>query len=194
MSEYDKADTEFEITDEAIEGFIDNHGGEMPPFNPVLRVWREVLAPAAGEADAKVTPQWANRMVTSFQGLEYGQMNVFRDRYFGKILELAALLNEEIDSDEDCLTYHSPEEDVEHNSGHYRNLLTSWQLAILGWEMAWETTDEYAAVELAAISEVHKMFFGPTGITAYLDNIKFEYTEADQQQLAWALQELKDGQ
>lgn len=179
-------------SDEQIQDFIDR-GGEAPTYHPVLRVWREVLKPAREEAMQKVTPQWANRIVTSYRDIGFGDMEAYRDRYFAKILELADILDEEIATDEDCLTYTTPEEDVEHNSGHYKRLLTDWQKAILGWELAWDTTDPYAGVELAAISEVHKMYFGETGITAFLDNIKFEFTDADSAALRDELEELKVG-
>ena len=80
------------------------------------------------------------------------------------------------------------------NSGHYKNLLMTWQLAFLAWELAWECTDPHAVAELAAISEVHKLFFSDTGITAYLDNIRFQYTEADRDDLTAALNELREGE
>jgi hypothetical protein len=182
----------FEITDEAIEGFID-HGGEAPTFHPILQIWREVLKPARDELSAKVTPQWASRIVTSHIGLTFRDMEDFRDAYFGKLLELADMIDAEIATDDECLTYTTPEEDVEHNSGHYRNLLRDWQVRFMQWEIDWETTSSDAAIELAAISEVHKMFFGQTGLTQFLDNIKFVYTEADQQELAEVLNGLKEG-
>jgi hypothetical protein len=164
---------------------------EMPTFHPVLMVWREVLKPAAAEATKKVTPQWASRMVASYNGLEYRHMDELRDRYFGKVGDLLAILEHEISTDDECLKYTTPEEDVEHNTTHYLNLLLNWQLAFLSWELEWTCTDEFAVVELAAISETHKMFFGQTGLTAFLDNIRFQYTEADQADLAAALEELR---
>ena len=50
----------------------------------------------------------------------------------------------------------------------------------------------YAAVAGAVTSELHDMFFGATGLTQYLDNIKFEFTEADQRALADSLIEARD--
>lgn len=180
LTEQDKAD-------------LEALNAEPPVFHPVLEVWREVLRPAAAEASKKVTPQWASRMVASYNGLTYPEMNEVRDRYYGKIQELAAILDFEISTDEDCLSYDKPEEDAEHNSHHYKNLLMQWQLAFLQWELDWDCTDEHAVAELAAISEVHKMFFSQTGISAYLDQIRFEYTESDQAELAAALEELREG-
>lgn len=168
--------------------------GNPPEFHPVLEVWREVLKPATELAKEKVTPQWASKMVATYPRVEFADMELMQHLYFAKIGELAEILDAEIATDKDCLTYRTPEEDVEENSDHYKNLLRDWQLAFLQWEMDWETTSPTAPVELAAISEVHKMFFGQTGLTAYLDNIKFEFTEEDQQSLAQALMDLRDPQ
>ena len=182
-----------EISDEDIAGFIEHHGGEMPTYHPILHIWRTVLEPAVAEQDAHITPQWANRITSSYRELNFADMVAYQRSYYAKVLRLLELLNEVIASDDDCLTYTSPEEDVEHNAKHYKALLFSWQLEMLGWELDWNCSSETAAVDIAAISEVHKMFFGPTGLTAFLDNIKFEFTEDDQQELAAALQELKEG-
>lgn len=165
--------------------------GEVPTFHPVLEVWREVLKPAAAEGTKKVTPQWASRMVSTYARLDYADMEDVRDRYFGKLAELSHILDLEIASDENCLSYSTPEEDAEHNSLHYKQLLIDWQRQFLQWELDWACTEESAVAELAAISEAHKMFFSETGITAYLDNIKFQFTEADSNDLAEALNDLR---
>lgn len=178
--------------DDEIQAFIE--GGDEPNFHPILKVWSEVLKPVDEEKTAKVTPQWASRTVSSHTELTFADMVTYRDDYFGRIIELRDILEDEIASDADCLTYSTPEEDLEHNGHHYKNLLLNWQMAILQWELDWETTDPDAAVKLASISEVHKMFFGPTGVVAFLDNIKFELPEADQADMAAALTELKEGQ
>lgn len=194
MSEASESFEAPEITDEAIQGFIENHGGEMPSYHPILQVWREILKPAADEAQHKVTPQYASRITQSYQELCFSDMEDFRDAYFGKVLALAEELDAEITTlDEPFEAITTPEEDCEAYSQHYKNLLREWQLCLLRWEMDWDCMSPHAAVELAAISEVHKMFFGPQGLTAFLDNIKFEFTESDQAELAEALEAYKEG-
>ena len=182
-----------ELTEQDVADLHQLHSEPSAPepqtFRPILLIWREVLAPAKDEMTAKVTATWANRIVSSYQEVQFADMEEFRTRYFTKLLHLASILEEEIDTDEDCLTYNEPAEDAEQNSHHYKNLLMYWQMTFLQWEMEWETTDIWAAVELAAISEIHKMFFGQTGITQFLDNIGFEYTEADQESMTAALNE-----
>lgn len=168
--------------------------GAEPEFHPVLEVWREVLSNGPDLAKEKVSPQWASKIVATYAGVTFADMEDVQAGYFNKIAELARILDLEIATDKECLTYRTPEEDKTENASHYKNLLRDWQLTFLQWELDWNTRDPHAASELAAISEVHKMFFGPTGLTAYLDNIQFEFNEQDQQDLAEALLELRDGQ
>lgn len=160
---------------------------ELPQFHTVLEVWREVLKPAKDEATYPPTPAWSNRIISAYHGIEFKDMIAFRDSYFAKVDELFNILLLEISYDNDCLSWPTPEEDAENNAVHYKNLLLQWQMAVQQWELDWECTSPTAAVELAAISEVHKMFFGQTGLTAFLDNIKFEFTEDDQTEMAEAL-------
>lgn len=165
---------------------------EETTFHPILMVWREILKPARDELSKRITPQWASRIVASYQDVSFTDMLDMRDRYYGKILELLAMVDAEIASDPDCLTYTTPEEDVAENSEHYKNLLRDWQVAFVKWEIEWDCTDPKAGVELAAISEVHKAFFGQSGLTQFLDNIRFVYTEEDQAELASVLEALKE--
>lgn len=161
-------------------------------FHTILEVWREVLKPAATEAKKRPTAGWSAKMVNKFPHITFDQMAEFRDRYYAKIEELTQILLGEINSDTKCLTVPKTEaEDAELNGDHYRNLLRDWQLCVLGWELAWRHDDPYAAVELGAISEVHGVFFGQTGLTQFLDNIQLEYTEADQAELALKLEEFR---
>ena len=164
-----------------------------PDFHPVLEVWQKVLQPAADEAEAKISPQWANKICSSYREIAFAQMPEFQKRYFGKLLELATILDEEIATDDECLNPTTPEEDLEQNGVHYRNLLRDWQLRIMQWELDWDITDPLAGVEIAAVSEVHKLFLGEMGVVAYLENIKYEVTDADRQELIDALNALKEG-
>lgn len=161
-------------------------------YHSLLEVWREVLRPAVTEQAKKITPQWANRICSSYREVFFHDIPAFRDRYFAHILELAAILNLEIAEDFECLNVTSPEEDLELNSERYMNVLINWQRAFLQWELDWNTEDPHAAVELAAISETHKMFFDQTGLITLLDQINFTLTEADQEMLAQALQGLRE--
>lgn len=162
-----------------------------PSFHTVLEVWREVLKPAADEALKPPAPAWGNKMVASYQEVKFAHLRILRDRYFGKIGELLDIVKAEIATDDDALSYDTPEEDAVENAHHYRNILLQWQLQILQWELEWDCEDEFAAVEIAAIAEVHKMFLGQQGLAAFLDNIKFEFTEADQAELSAALEEFR---
>jgi hypothetical protein len=166
--------------------------GKAPAYHTVLEVWREVLRPAAALSYEKVTPQYASKMLQSYAGLTFASTQELQDRYYQKIQQMADILDLEISGDKDCLSYSSPEEDVAENHTHYKSLLFKWQELLLQWELEWGCGDVDAAVELAAVSEIHKLFFSPTGLTAFLDNIRLELTEDDQEELAELLQEQRD--
>lgn len=164
---------------------------EQPEYHPLIRVWSEVIASSKEVRKEKINPQWAARVTSAHRQVFYQDMPEYRDLYYDKIDQLAEALQAEVDTDDECFNYTSPEEDIEHNSVHYINILFSWQKVILSWELDWDCTSPSAAVELASIIEVHKMFFGETGLTSLLDQINFEFNEALQEQLFLELEELK---
>lgn len=160
-------------------------------YHSILEVWREVLKPSHKERLKAITPQWANRIATTYREINFADMPKFRDHYFDKIAELDQILLNEIESDDECLNVTTPEEDVANNSFHYLNVLITWQKAFLAWEMAWDCTDACAAAELAAIAEVHRMFFDQNGLTALLDQIKFVFSDDDRDLLAAELEDMR---
>lgn len=161
-------------------------------YHSLLEVWRELLTPAGGEATKRVQPGWASRITGMYPQIKMQQMTIFRDNYFSKIEELKHILMLEIENDPDALQHLTPESDAEENRHHYTNLLLQWQMQILSWELNWIADDELSAVELGAISEVHKMFFAETGVTAYLDNIGFQFDELDQADMSVLLNDLRE--
>lgn len=167
-----------------------------PSFHTVLQVWRDVLAVAERERKTPISPQWAMKILGSYVGITFADCLEVHERYFDKLIELRDILTWEISQDEDCLTWTTPEEDVEHNAHHYKQVLILWQMAVLQWELDWDCADPLAGSELAAISEVHKLFFGDAnrpGMSAYLDNIQFQFDDHDQAELVAALEEMKAG-
>ena len=183
MTETPEAEAELTVEDILAEA-------NSAAYHTILEVWREVLKPAAAEARKRITPQWATRVIASYSGLTYADMPAFRDLYFGSILTLAEILDEEIAGDDECLKHTSAEEDLEHNNHHYLSVLVNWQLQFMRWEIEWEATAPDAAVKVAALGEVHKMFFDPQGLTALLDQIDFQFTDDDRDLLSGALREL----
>lgn len=181
-----------DLIDSDIPGIDDEGGGGDTPYHTILQVWRAVLEPAERERLAQITPQWANRICATYREIYFSDMPRFRDLYFDKIAELSLVLEAEIDSDVECLNKATPEEDVEENGHHYLNLLIDWQRLFLQWELDWEPDVQDAAIEIAAMAEIHKMFFDQTGLTSLLDNIRFEITDDDRDLMGTALQELKD--
>ena len=159
-------------------------------YHTILEVWREVLKPAADEQYKRITPQWATRVIAAYPEIAYADMPAFRELYFGSILHLASILDDEISGDDECLNLTSAEEDVEHNTHHYLNVLFSWQMQFMQWEIEWDCTAPDAALRVAALGEVHKMFFDPMGLTALLDQINFEFTDTDRDTLGEMLANL----
>ena len=170
----------------------DQEDGGGEEYRTILEIWREVLKPVDAESRRKVTTQWAARLVGGYAEISFKDMTLFRDIFFAKVLVLSLILEDEIQSDDECLKRISPEEDAQLNGIIYRTLLTRWQKEFLSWELRWDCEQPYAAVELAALAEVHKMFFDPTGLISLLDQIGLEFTEADQTALQAELQALKD--
>jgi hypothetical protein len=162
-------------------------------FHTILEVWRSILAPAKDQIGAPITPQWATRMVQSYAGLTYADTPALADLYYRRIMVLAGILDEEIASDDECLNAVTADEDVEHNSGHYLNVLIAWQKQFLLWELEWVPTSGTAAVEVASLSEVHRMFFDPTGISALLEQIGYQFTDADKDLLIAELNAAREG-
>jgi hypothetical protein len=179
--------SEQDIADLRALGVEPNQGAS---FHPILKVWSAVLEPAKAESLKSPSPQWSTKILGSYMGLKFADMLDVRDIYFDLIDEMLDIIKAEIDTDPDCLTYGSAEEDVENNSGHYRNLITNWQVAFLRHELAWDCASPTAAAQIAGMNEAHKMFFGDLGLTQHLDNIRFEFTEADQAAMRAALDEV----
>lgn len=195
MNDQPQESIEFSDQDQADLAALGIAPGEEPTYHPILHVWKVVLEPAHEEAKAKVTPQYANRIISSYRDISFGDMIAFRDLFYAKIIELEEILLQVIDSDEKCLSYDSPEEDKEKNSHHYRKVLLEWQRRFMEWELAWDTLSPTAALEMAAISEVHNFCFSATGLTAQLQNIQFEYTEQHQAEVAEVLNAMRsDGE
>lgn len=162
------------------------------PYNPVLRIWKEILSTDNLAHGARITVPWATAMCGKYQGMTFAQMPAFVERYFQIMSDLAAELEAEIASDDDCLKQHTIDDDKEENGGHYRTLLTSWQKRLLTWEMGWDCTHPDAAAHVAALGEVSGFFFGETGLTGHLGAIGFEFTSEDQEALAAELTALQE--
>lgn len=184
---------EIDFTQESVD--LDQLLEEEPTYHTLLEVWREVIAPASEEAKKKVTPQWASRITSAYPAISIQEMVIYRDLYFSKIEELNQILLSEIEGatteDRDPLSYTDADSDREANSLIYKNLLLLWQQAILQWELDFDVLHKHAHIELAAISEAHKMFFSQTGLVNFLDQIGFVFSEDDQADLQAALREFR---
>lgn len=176
---------------------LDDLGPEAPEvptpnYHTLLKVWQSVLAPARGAmGQEKVTPQWATRIVSTYPQVSFSDTPGVNALFFLIVNELSTILDQIVESDDQCLSWQTAEDDVANNSQHYKDVLTEWQKHMLRRELEWDADDPDAAVMLAAMSEVHNMFFGEKGLVGHLDQIKFEFTEADQAELQQALEDTR---
>jgi hypothetical protein len=160
-------------------------------YHPVLRVWREILSENNRRHGARITIPWATAICGKYQGMTFALMPSFVSKYFELMARLVEVLDFEIDSDDECLHQHTVDDDLEHNRVHYLNLLTGWQKALVVYEFDWDCLAEDAPAHIAALGEISNFFFGEVGLTGHLGAISFDFTEADQADLATELQELQ---
>ena len=179
---------------------IPDDASELDPpegtqYHTLLEVWRALLKPAreGGMRDDPITPQWATKIVSTYQQVTYQMTPEVHARLFELVDALAQILDAEIETDDECLKHTSAEEDRTENSQHYLNLLRDWQVYLLRMELAWNPVHDNAAIELAALSEVHNMFLGQNGLVGHLESIQFQFTEDDQQALQEALIAVREG-
>lgn len=165
--------------------------GNPPEHHAILEGWRAILSAAPAEGAKKIAPGWAMKIVSAHPQVKLSEIGLFRDIFFQKIAEMSKILDYEIASDDECLKRLTIESDKDENSVHYINVITNWQLQIAQWELDWDFAQPDAGVEIAAIAEIQSMFFSQIGITALLDNIGFDFTPADQEELTRQLDELR---
>lgn len=158
-------------------------------YNPVLRIWQEILSERNRKHGARVTIPWANAICGKYQGMTFALMPSFVALYFDFMARLVDVLEVEISTDPDCLKRHTVDEDLEENAGHYKALLTDWQKTILAAELAWDPVHAEAPAYVAALGEISQFFFGEVGLTGHLGAVGFDFTDEDQQALADTLNE-----
>lgn len=175
--------------DEDLDGLVAEAG--KLGYHTILEIWTELLRPAESERSKPIAPQWASKMLGLHAGLTFQDMGDLRDRYFDKIIDLRDLLAAVVSEDDEAFNRISAEEDATLNRHHYLTVLFGWQQRILLWELEWDWAAPSAATELAAISEVHKMFFADQGITALLDQIGFQFDDEDRSALVAMLEDTR---
>lgn len=164
------------------------------PYRTLLEVWRAVLEPAGtGEMRTDpISPQWATKMVTTYPGVGFADVEGIHHGVFDMAAELAEMLDDEIASDDECLKKATAEEDATENARHYKDMLAKWQAHLVQAELAWRPSHREAAVELAVLSEVQQMFLGEMGLVAHLDSIGFQFTDEDRLELEAHLKATRD--
>ena len=118
---------------------------EPGPYRTLLEVWRAVLEPAVANElrHDPISPQWATKMVTTYPGVGFRDVEAIHHGVFDLAAELAELLNEEIATDDECLKKASAEEDAQENAGHYKYMLAAWQVHLVQAERIEELGDHF---------------------------------------------------
>jgi len=165
---------------------------EAPQFHPILEVWTKILEPAAGLRDSNPSPQWCSKIVGKYAGVTFADCLNIQRAYFDLLTQCRDALDWVISTDASALDRLTPEDDRIFNDVNYFNVLLLWQMTFLNYELEWDCTDQFAAAELAAIGEAHGALFGQLGVTAYLDNIQFQFGDADQELMLELLNEMKE--
>lgn len=160
-------------------------------YHTVLQVWLEILKQENLELNRAITPRWATNIVSKYDEVRFADMPAYVEEYFDLVTACRDAIQAEVDKHEDCLIYNDAAEDALENAEIYKEILRNWQLEFLRRELTWNCEDERAAVKIAALSEVHGVFFGDTGLSAHLEVIKMEFTDEDQADLQAALDELR---
>lgn len=155
------------------------------PYRTLLEIWSAVLEPASTDEmrEDPISPQWATKMVTTYPGIGFADVEAVHHGVFEMAAELAELLDDEIKTDDECLKKPTAQEDAAENARHYKYVLAAWQVHLVQEELTWRPSDKDAAVRLAVLSEVQQMFLGETGLVAHLDSIGFQFDDADKAEL-----------
>jgi len=165
---------------------------EEQPYRTLLELWRAVLASSEDvRKNDRITPQWASKIVGTYHGVGFKDVQKVHDGIFDASSTFARMLDEIIASDDECLNKVDAKEDAQDNARLYRQVLIDWQVWFVEQEARWDSSHEDAAIQLAILSEVHQMFLGQTGFIGHLDEIGFQYTEGDQEELTRILVDAK---
>lgn len=164
--------------------------GEKPPTpRTLLETWREVLTSIESVKAQRVEPGLANRIVSVWPKLSYQDTVRYHEIYHDLLLEMRAILETEISVDPDCLK--NVDDDAVENRARYVNLLLCWQVQAMRWEHEWDAADPESHIRLAAIGDAHAFMLSQNGLIAHLEQIGFQFTDADREAMAVQLDEIK---
>ncbi len=173
--------------------------GEQPEaesHRTILEVWREVLKPAVTMKDTEIpAPNYAMAMCGQYPDVHVWDAVKIHRGYCQHLIDVADILEAEIESDPVCLDQSTAEDDATENRGHYLNVLLLWQQYFHQHELEWDCLDAESPVQLASFGEAFKTVFGGPGregITDYLNSIPLEMDDADRQLIADALDEQRE--
>ena len=166
---------------------IVNDEGLVRMERTLLELWQAVLSEeniAAGEKEP-ITIGTALRVISRYPELKYADIPEYMTVYYACLRWFASVLDNEIESNPGCFEH--VEDDAVENKPLYLNLIVLWQQLVLEWEAGWNPLREDAAVLVAAYADARAFVLGQEGMLGHLDQIGFEYSEADSISVAEAV-------
>lgn len=152
--------------------------GEAPVMtHTLLEIWNDLLSNAELGVEEHISPMLANSIISKWDRLEFSDIPAYWALYHELMIELRDILHDVIATDPDC--YKHVEDDGVENRKLYMEVLFGWTDRINQWEEQWDCTDPRAAIELAAIADVARMFTGQTGIVEHLSQPQMNFTFGD---------------
>ena len=152
---------------------------ELPELDhTLLKMWSEVLGNIDTERDAKVRPQVALGLLSTWPILELEDITEYIRIYYSMLDDYRNVVTAAAKAHPEALEIHGEGDAVE-NRDLYLTLAGRWQQVQNRHEDSWTVDMEGSASWIAALSDTTNFVLGPTGLIAHLDQIGITPTDAE---------------
>lgn len=192
MSEENTTLSDQDIADLESLGLTDEQAASS---RTILEIWQAHLAPADEAMTERITPGYANKIVSTWPKLSYQDTGLYHKLFHDRVIELRSVLDEVIEAhrEEYPDAFEHVEDDGEYNESAYLEVIYRWQARIQEWEHNWEVTGPISHIEVAVIADVTSFFVGQMGIVQFLDNVGFRFDAELQNHVRQRLTEHLEG-
>lgn len=168
----------------------EEEGGEQPPYNSILKLWRSMLDPEQQLRHLPPSPDWCAVMIARWTFLRFADMGTVQDEYF-RIFDEAHKIIEAVYLDTpEAFEVDNREDDVE-NKDIYVHLIKDFQRALLVAQSEWSYDDPNAGAKMAALGEAQQNIVGKNGLASYLGEIGLPFTQEEQDDMNQELAEFR---
>ncbi len=150
-----------------------------PESHSLLEIWQSILSNIEAMEAERISTQLAFKLVQSYPFLKMQELRQYHWCFYSCLKMYRDILQAEIDSDPECLKHTEAVDDAEQNRHHYLNLLVEWQKLAKLWQDSWDSSADDSHIWFAAYADTQNFIMGEQGIVTLLDQIPFEYSEAD---------------